>query len=227
MENLHTLHIEDDMISPGLVTWSCLPIIGRSRLPSLKPLSLTGDAYAYSHEFASDLFFFIQNHTLLEHLQLPHGYGNLPFLPTDIPYLKSLVATTEDARKIVWGRRITSLELQDMPCHSFEEVWSDLRGSTNALRRVSLVASSEPSLLASNLNAMARHLDQLATLSLTGLSHTSYNDVSGCVPSFARLRYLVVHVSYPDIVPEMDAWDNLKLQCPDLISFRIIRQGSS
>ncbi|KAG9029282.1 hypothetical protein FRB95_005504 [Tulasnella sp. JGI-2019a] len=158
MENLHTLHIEDDMISPGLVTWSCLPIIGRSRLPSLKSLSLTGDAYAYSHEFASDLFFFIQNHTLLEHLQLPHGYGNLPFLPTDIPYLKSLVATTEDARKIVWGRRITSLELQDMPCHSFEEVWSDLRGSTNALRRVSLVASSEPSLLASNLNAMARQV---------------------------------------------------------------------
>ncbi|KAG8999686.1 hypothetical protein FRB94_005989 [Tulasnella sp. JGI-2019a] len=222
MENLRELHIKHVSPLPSHKQWNCLPLIRKSRLSSLAVLKFSGATILYTDPSVSDVFPLIRDHPLLEHLRLPKGYGNLPFLSTDIACLKSLDAMSTDARMILPGRPVTTLVLRDTPSPP-SETWRDLGRSTGPLTRISLPGSLDTSQLTSNLSVMADCLEHLESLSIGTLSFVGYDDVAAVLPAFTRLRDLEIHVKYPSQFRAPDVWDNLELVCTGLRRFCIQR----
>ncbi|KAG8999625.1 hypothetical protein FRB94_002938 [Tulasnella sp. JGI-2019a] len=231
MENLRFLEINDDRRSPRL--WTSLLLLKKSRLPSLTSLKFCSTCKASFAEVVS----IIGTLPHLEHLELPTYYlkdrgprrDDWAPLSTDFPRLKSLVGPLQEIRKIVPGRRITSLVLFHGNERQFDPaIWRDLGCSKGPLTRITILLDghSGPPVTAhlTSVTYNLKHLESLTVESI--LLYTSYNDVAAGLAPCTQLRHLSIHVGYPSDFPEHDVWDNLTLACPTLERLHVSRRIS-
>ncbi|KAG8998390.1 hypothetical protein FRB94_009852 [Tulasnella sp. JGI-2019a] len=227
MENLRELDVRDASRRPPNVEWNCFPLIRKCRLPSLASLTFNDMVLNRSYEPVPDVLPLIHDHPLLEYLELPEDYRNLPFLPNDITHLKSLNATVTDARMILPGRPVRSLILNDLPSPLFSEAWRDLGSSEGPLLRVTLPFSRNPTNLISGLSAMGDHLKHLKSLVLSTVFFRMWEAVKVALSAFTQLQDLEIDIVYEYGCPETDVWDNLEHVCTGLERFHIHRRTAT
>ncbi|KAG9034752.1 hypothetical protein FRB95_012702 [Tulasnella sp. JGI-2019a] len=223
--------LDDDVWSIG--TWSYLPLVGGSRLPSLTSLEFSSTCRVGT---IYELMSLIRQCHFLEDLKLPcifikgseRDRVDWKLSSTDFPHLKTLIATLGDARKIVPGRQITSLELyREAGFESNPEIWRDLDRSTGPLTQISVPIYWPASSVTLQLKVLVENLKNIERFGLRGVPCTSYDEVATSLLSFTQLRRLKVHVGYPDVVPKKDIWDSLALACPNLQQLRVSRSTIS
>ncbi|KAG8993656.1 hypothetical protein FRB94_010485 [Tulasnella sp. JGI-2019a] len=159
---------------------------------------------------ATRILSIIRNQPLLEYLRLPMEFCELvkePFLPTDIPQLRSLCASADDAGLIVPGRPVTRLQLLHPPTYSFRDTWKDLGRSTKPLRDLTIQFFHPALSLSDQLPGMITHLPQLETLTILGVIIDYYHAIVNDIPLFANLHTLNLHIDY---MQGMSLWEDLQ-----------------
>ncbi|KAG8851742.1 hypothetical protein FRB96_009107 [Tulasnella sp. 330] len=212
MTNLHSFQLRDLYFGPATPPWSApLSLISQLRRAPLTSLSVdaprvwcetgvtTPGHLRLQTICTAELFSLIRRQPGLEYLRLPAGFGEMvegQLLATDVPKLTSLTAGVADARLVVPGRPITSLNLLDLPSRHFSDAWNDMSRSTAPLTEVTLTSSSGSARLASNMEAIGVHIDDIKSLTILGIREEHYEAV-GLTSSFNFLGGLsLTQVAY-------------------------------
>ncbi|KAG8980758.1 hypothetical protein FRB94_009792 [Tulasnella sp. JGI-2019a] len=240
LSNLRELNLRDIYFGPATPPWSApIKLLGYFHRTPLTSLGVSGPRVwceagvtspghlRVQTECAAEVFSLIRNQPLLQRLRLPVGFGELleeKFSPTDIPQLTSLSAAASDARLIVPGRPVTSLDLLTVPSRRFADIWREISRSTAPLVQITLHITSD-SPLALNMQAMAEHLQDLERLSLIGVGNIHYEAIAATLNSLAHLRSFNLYLAYPeDGQPvHVDIWSNLSVSLPGLVHIYLAR----
>ncbi|KAG9034732.1 hypothetical protein FRB95_012682 [Tulasnella sp. JGI-2019a] len=166
--NLRHLRLVDHKQSS--TAWTYLPLLNRSRFPSLTSLE-----FGHTCEVGTfdEMVSHLRHLPLLEHLALPCIFHQPPSsmdrtywipLSTDFLHLKSLAANLRDARKIIPGRQITSFEPLSFDWNP--DIWRDLNRSTGPLTQISVSVNLLGVSITWQLRVLAENLKHIESLRL-------------------------------------------------------------
>ncbi|KAG9026514.1 hypothetical protein FRB95_008740 [Tulasnella sp. JGI-2019a] len=188
MVNVKSLTLSDfRWLGTSSQTLVCKAICSTTSLTSLTTLVIQGREFSQSQRHSEcnrQLCLILRHQPLLERLELRSGDWDLGqwILPTDIPHLTHLTSRPEEAKFLVPGRPIASLDFKKLSLMPRMDIWDALAASTSPIRTLK-VDVFQHNVLLSFLRLISSHLQDLQNLALIG---PSYDTLPLGFPHFSR-----------------------------------------